>query len=151
MVVTTINRVPKHTPAEINKSIEQETEGRIRACASQGPAAITDRLVELDREWDIERAIEANAAIVMLAGTTLGLAVDRRWLALPAAVGAFLLQHAVQGWCPPVPVLRRLGFRTSREIEVERNALKAVRGDFGDVPSPAEGPAAARSALAAAR
>lgn len=151
MVVTTINRVPKHTPAEINKSIEQETEERIRACASQGPAAITDRLVALDHEWDIERAIEANAAILMLAGTTLGLTVDRRWLALPAAVGSFLLQHALQGWCPPVPVLRRLGFRTSREIEVERNALKAVRGDFGDVRTLAEGPAVAQRALAAAR
>ena len=151
MGVTTINRVPKHTPAEINKSIEQETAQRIRACASQGPVAITDRLVALDHEWDIERAIEANAAIAMLAGTTLGLAVDRRWLALPAAVGAFLLQHALQGWCPPVPVLRRMGFRTSREIEVERNALKAVRGDFGDARPLAEGATAALRALAAAR
>jgi hypothetical protein len=30
---------------------------------------------------------------------------------LPALVTAFLFQHAVQGWCPPVPILRRLGFR----------------------------------------
>jgi Protein of unknown function (DUF2892) len=150
MAVTTINRVPKHTPAEINKSIEQATEERIQACASQGPTAIKDRLVELDHEWDIERAIEANAAFFVVAGVTLGVAVDRRWLALPAAVGAFLLQHALQGWCPPVPVLRRLGFRTSREIEVERNALKAVRGDFGDVGAGAE-PATAQRALAAAR
>jgi hypothetical protein len=38
--------------------------------------------------------------------------------------------HAVQGWCPPVPVLRRLGFRTASEIDHERYALKALRGDF---------------------
>jgi hypothetical protein len=50
--------------------------------------------------------------------------VDRRFLALPAAVLGFLLQHAVQGWCPPVPVLRRLGFRTQTEIEDERHALE---------------------------
>jgi len=49
---------------------------------------------------------------------------------LPALVTGFLFQHAVQGWCPPVPVLRRLGFRTSYEIEEERQALKALRGDF---------------------
>ena len=42
----------------------------------------------------------------------------------------FLFQHAVQGWCPPIPILRRLGFRTSYEIEEERAALKALRGDF---------------------
>jgi hypothetical protein len=151
MAVTTINRVPKHTPAVINKAIEQATRDRIRACASRGPAAITDRLVELDREWDVERAIEANAAVAVIAGATLGLTLDRRWLALPAAVGAFLLQHALSGWCPPVPVLRRLGFRTSREIEVERNALKAVRGDFGDVRAGADGPFSAQRAVAAAR
>jgi hypothetical protein len=49
---------------------------------------------------------------------------------LPALVSGFLFQHAVQGWCPPVPVLRRLGFRTAYEIEEERRALKALRGDF---------------------
>jgi hypothetical protein len=150
MVVTTVNRVPKHTPAEINKSIEQATADRVRACAVQGSAAMADRLVELDHEWDIERAIEANAATAALVGLALGAAVDRRWLILPATVGAFLLQHALQGWCPPVPVLRRLGFRTSREIEVERNALKAVRGDFSDL-RPAPAGEASERAVAAAR
>jgi hypothetical protein len=29
-----------------------------------------------------------------------------------------------------VPVLRRLGFRTASEIDHERYALKALRGDF---------------------
>ena len=51
---------------------------------------------------------------------------SRRWLWLPGFVTAFLFQHAVQGWCPPVPLLRRLGVRTAREIELERSALKAA-------------------------
>jgi hypothetical protein len=84
----------------------------------------------LDEEWDIERALEANAASFAFTGTVLAATVDRRWLMLPAVVTAFLLQHAVQGWCPPVPVLRRLGYRTAREIDEERVALKALRGDF---------------------
>ena len=54
-------------------------------------------------------------------------------IALPIAVAGFLLQHAVQGWCPPVPVMRRLGFRTEREIDAERTALKALRGDFREI------------------
>jgi hypothetical protein len=45
-------------------------------------------------------------------------------------VGGFLFQHAIEGWCPPVPILRRLGFRTAREIDIERVALKTLRGDF---------------------
>jgi hypothetical protein len=151
MAVTTINRVPKHTPARLNKAIETATQDRIGVVAGQGALAIKERLVELDQEWDIERAIEANAAIVAMTGLALGALVDRRWLLVPAAVGGFLLQHALQGWCPPVPVLRRLGFRTSREIEVERNALKAVRGDYTGVGEGAPYPDSRQRALAAAR
>ena len=56
--------------------------------------------------------------------------MNRRWYLLPAAVATFLLQHAVQGWCPPVGLFRRLGVRTQREIDEERYALKVLRGDF---------------------
>jgi hypothetical protein len=87
------------------------------------PREIEQRLHELDHEWDIERAIEANAASIALAGIALGAFVNRRFLLLPAAVAGFLLQHALQGWCPPVPILRRLGYRTQTEIEAERRAL----------------------------
>jgi hypothetical protein len=60
--------------------------------------------------------------------------VDRRLFLLPAIVAGFLLQHALQGWCPPVPLFRHLGFRTAAEIDEERYALKALRGDFRNVP-----------------
>lgn len=71
--------------------------------------------------------------MLVFTGTVMARKGDRRWLALPALVAAFLFQHAIQGWCPPVPILRRLGFRTSYEIEQERQALKALRGDFQNV------------------
>ena len=76
--------------------------------------------------------------------------VDRRLLVLPGLVAAFLLQHALQGWCPPVPLFRHLGFRTAAEIDEERCALKALRGDFREVPA-GDGRAAAGQALQAVR
>jgi hypothetical protein len=129
MTTTTVNRVPRHTSEEINRRIEEETDERVRSLADN-PAAIQKRLRELDEEWDIERMLEANASALAFTGTVLGASVDRRWFAIPLIVGAFLFQHAIQGWCPPVPILRRLGFRTAREIEIERVALKTLRGDF---------------------
>ena len=93
-------------------------------------ATLSGRIRELEREWDVERTLEANAAIVALAGIVLGATVDRRFLAVPAAVAGFLLQHALQGWCPPLPILRRLGVRTSAEIHQEIIALRILRGDF---------------------
>jgi hypothetical protein len=92
-------------------------------------------LDELKDEWDIERVLEANAASVVLAGVVLGATVDRRFFALSGLVGLFLLQHAIQGWCPPLPFFRRRGVRTQSEIERERYALKAIRGDFAQVQS----------------
>jgi hypothetical protein len=89
--------------------------------------------------------LEANAASIALSGTALGLFLDRRFLVLPALVMAFLLQHALQGWCPPAPLLRRLGVRTSSEIEAERYALKAVRGDFSGGPAETGGTAMERA------
>jgi hypothetical protein len=129
MVAVSAHRVPSQTDEEVNARIRTAAERRI-AYYEQHPGEIPLRLDELDREWDIERTLEANASALALAGIALGVTSDRRWLGLPAAVAAFLLQHAVQGWCPPLPVLRRLGFRTVREIDQERYALKALRGDF---------------------
>ena len=125
----TVDRVPAHTAADVNRRIHDEMRERVQYLAAQ-PGRIPQRLKELDEEWDIERAIEANASALAFTGVALGATTDKRWLILPALVTAFLFQHAVQGWCPPVPILRRLGFRTAHEIEQERHALKAVQGDF---------------------
>ena len=129
MIATTRNRVRKHTPQAINQKIDLEIAQRVQKLAAER-GQIGERLRELDREWDIERAIELNASAIALTGVFLGATADRRFLMLPALVTGFLLQHAVQGWCPPVPLLRRMGFRTAQEIEKERHALKAVRGDY---------------------
>jgi hypothetical protein len=133
MFPSTVDRVPNRTSDAANEAIRDETERRIEQIRRQGPAAVERRLEELQEEWDIERVLEANAATATMVGVTLGATVDRRWFALPAVVGAFLLQHALQGWCPPLPVFRRLGFRTASEIDYERYALKALRGDFAEI------------------
>jgi len=137
MIPATTERVPLHTPGHINEQIRRQTEKNIAHYAAAGREAIERRLQELDQEWDIERTLEANAATVSLIGSGLGFFVDRRFFMLPALVAGFLLQHAVQGWCPPVPFFRRRGFRTEAEIDYERYALKALRGDFKRLPSAA--------------
>ncbi|HKR81327.1 MAG TPA: hypothetical protein VJR69_16595 [Nitrospira sp.] len=53
-------------------------------------------------EWVIKRTLEANSAAVSLIGLALGRLISRRWYFLPTAVATFLLQHAFEGWCPPV-------------------------------------------------
>ena len=130
MLPSTRERVPAHTSRADNAAIERRLSESLEYYA-QNPSQIDDRLRELDREWDIERAIELNASTLAFAGVLAGTFRDRRWLMLPAAVTAFLFQHAVQGWCPPVPVLRKIGFRTVYEIERERRGLHALKDRVG--------------------
>jgi len=130
MFPATTQRVRQNTSEEINLRIRQRTERRIMECIQAGPEAIDRRLDELDREWDIERCLETMAPTFSLIGLALGITKNRKWLIVPGIVQTFFLQHALQGWCPPVPALRRLGFRTMDEINQERYALKALRGDF---------------------
>ncbi|RWR20326.1 DUF2892 domain-containing protein [Agrococcus lahaulensis] len=93
---------------------------------------------DLNREWDVERALEVNASTLILVSATVAAVKTRSgWFLLPVVVAAFLLQHGLQGWCPPLPLLRRLGFRSQREIDAERTAVRLLRGDLrspSDVP-----------------
>jgi hypothetical protein len=128
----TADRIHRNTPDAVNARINQATARRV-ADLARHPDRIEARLRELDAEWDTERVLEANAAILALLGTLVGIFRDPRFLAVPAVVSAFLLQHALQGWCPPLPLIRRAGVRSAREIETERAALKAMRGDYANL------------------
>lgn len=134
MIPSTVHRVPQHTAEHVNERIRRETEARVARIVAAGGDAIDRRLAEIDHEWDIERTLEANAATLSVTGAALALFSDRRFALVPLVVCSFLLQHAVQGWCPPLPIFRRLGIRTQPEIDYERYALKSLRGDFRNLP-----------------
>jgi hypothetical protein len=114
------------------RKIDRQIERNIRFHHDQPDEVIEGRINELDREWSIERYLEANASSLALTGVVLGATVNKKWLLLSGVVLGFLFQHAVQGWCPPVPLLRRLGIRTRGEIDREKYALKALRGHSND-------------------
>lgn len=137
----TTTRVERHTDPAVNEAIRERADGAVIRLEAAGCDEITARLQQLGEEWDVERLLQTNASLLCIVGLGMGVLVDRRFLLFPAAVFAFLAQHAWQGWCPPIPVFRRLGVRTMREIERERYALKALRGDFDRVPLAGAAPA----------
>lgn len=124
------DRVRQHGSEKANEEVLREMRERIAYYASRPQDEVEQRLEELDREWDIERSLQMNAAVLSLVGLGLGVTVSRKWLLLPGVVAGFLLQHAVSGWCPPVSVFRRMKCRTRQEIDAEKFALRVQRGDF---------------------
>ena len=128
------DRVREHTAASVTRRIDRSTAADVDAAVVAGRDAILRRLVKLDYEWDIDRALFVNFAVAggasfaagLLRYTRTPLLARRRtgFFYLFGAQLGFLLLHGVVGWCPPVSVFRRLGFRTQREIEAERRDLR---------------------------
>jgi len=142
------DRVRANTAAEVNRRVDDQIERNIRHYSGQTKEEIYRRIQDLDREWDIERVLETMASSFSLTGIVLGAAVDRKWFLVPTIVLSFLLVHAIQGWCPPLPILRSLGIRTREEIDRERYALKALAGDFAGI---SKDPSRAEQTLAAVK
>jgi len=123
------DRIRRHTAGEVLRRIDDVTVASLSRCA-ESPAGTQQRLDRLDRESDTDRALEVEAATMGLIGLALGVFVRPQLLALPALVAGGVLLHATTGRYPLMPLFRRLGLRTAREIARERYALKALRGDF---------------------
>lgn len=142
------DRARRHTARSVLRRIDGDTLDHLLEVETR-PEAASRRLEALDREWDIDRTIEAEAAAMGLVGLVLGAFVRPAFLAVPATVGAAVFLFGTRGIYPLLPIFRRLGIRTAREIERERYAVKALRGDFNalpqDKPVPS-GEAAARPA-----
>src|SRR5581483_4904660 len=102
------DRVRAHTARAWNERIDEQTRQKLLYFAGRQDG-IPRRIEELDREWDVERWLETNASTLALAGLALGVTVDRKWFLVPGVVLSFLLVHAVRGWCPPLPLMRRMG------------------------------------------
>ena len=130
MTTQSHDRVRENTAPEINQRLDNAARKRVEKYANLSAGELSRRIEELDREWDVERVLELNASVLAFSGLCLSIARNRKWLILPGLVLPFLFQHAVQGWCPPLPLLRRLGVRSRKEIDREKYALKAIRGDF---------------------
>jgi hypothetical protein len=116
------DRVRRHTAPYVNARIDRLTNATLQERLDAGRDAIVARLAELDREWDVDRALMVNFAVAGAVALELG---RRRsgFLYLLRVQQAFLLLHAIVGWCPPLALLRRLGFRTAKEIAAERALL----------------------------
>ncbi len=99
---------------------------------------INQRLLELDNELDLETYIQTESSALTIAGAILGLTVNKKWLILPLATSILVIAGIARGRSIPLTLFKKIGYRTRTEIEKEKYALKAIRGDFKyllDVPN----------------
>ncbi|WIG99087.1 hypothetical protein KGD87_01230 [Myxococcus sp. SDU36] len=149
---TSSDTVRVHTPLVVNRRIDEHVERCVRHMAERGDRAeMTRYLARLEREWDINRALAVGTSALGLLGLLLGRRDGGRWRGLTAVAGGMLLQHSLSGFSPLSELLRVLGVRTRREIDLEKFAIKALRGDFERIPMEGGPMARANAALVAAQ
>jgi len=131
----TSKRVAIYTNPDVNEMIRNNTIENLMDYEDADVEEITRRIHDLNAEWDIERFTEAKAAASIMCVSMMGLSKHKCWSCIGLITGVFLMQHALVGWCPSVPVMRKMGIRTEEEINQEKMVLKALRKDFTHVKS----------------
>jgi hypothetical protein len=110
-------------------------EQRLACLADAGPHAITERLNQLEKEWSAGRMTKATIGVLIVVGLALTALANPWWLALPALGALFLLQYFYSNRSWLGATFHELGFRSGAEIDQEKFALKALRGDFKHLPT----------------
>lgn len=137
-IATEEKRVREQSSTETNLQIDEDILKNIKYYSDLSEEVINKRIKKLEREWDIERLLEINLSTLALTGILLSIIKHRSWIILSTVALGFFAQHAIQGWCPPLPVLRFFKKRTRNEINNEKHALKALRGDYEDIKTAEE-------------
>lgn len=152
-MMATQDKVRMHTPSVLNRQLDAEAEHRIAAFLEGGnnPAACQARITQLNREWEMERVLSLGVGAASVAAMLACRGLGRSMWFVPVVGGAMLVQQALTGGSLWVPLLRRMGFRTRQEIELEKYALKSLRGDFRRIPVEGGPLARANAAMVAAR
>lgn len=92
---------------------------------------IESRLKQLDVETSVEQIFELHDAANVTAGVLLSVITGKKkWLILPVLIAAVQSVQALYGVRLGTSLLHNYGFRTRAEIDKEKYALKALRGDF---------------------
>jgi hypothetical protein len=111
-------------------------EQRLACLADAGRPAITERLEEIEREWSAGRMTKATIGVGIVAGLALtALTMNSWWLILPTLGGLLLLQYLFTRSSWLGATFREMGYRSGAEIDQEKFALKALRGDFRHLPT----------------
>lgn len=130
---STTNRVADYTSPDVNEMIRNNTLENLSYMEDAEEAELTRRIQKLNSEWDMERFVEAKAAVCVMGCSLFGMGRHKFWSTMTLIAGTFLLQHALLGWCPSAPIMRKVGVRTAEEINQEKLVLKMLRKDFAHV------------------
>ena len=141
-----------HAPSTVNRRIDAHVEECVRCMAERADRAeMSQYLQKLEHEWEMHRAVAVGGSALALLGLLVGRKGGHGWHVVSGVTLALLLQQGITGFGPLSALVRAWGVRTRREIDLEKFAIKALRGDFERIPNDGGPLARANAALVAAQ
>ena len=124
-----------HRAPHLHASHQDQLTRNLARVVEEGPAAIEQRLESLSWEWSSGRLAKIAIGFVILTGAVLSVYVSPWFMIVPALGGMLLVQFffAPKSWVGEI--FHSMGYRRRDEIEQERLALRALRGDFRNIPT----------------
>ncbi|MBX9724449.1 MAG: hypothetical protein K2X81_23770 [Candidatus Obscuribacterales bacterium] len=113
----------------IDCPLDRRTEHNIHAYSMQTREAIDEHLRELDREWSTERTNATIGNVIALLGLVLGAFISSWFLLIPLTTCLFSLAHNVFNFTPLLTLWRHSNMRANCQINTEKFAMKAMRGN----------------------
>ncbi len=117
---------------------QESLEKRLACLADAGPEAITERLNHIDAIWSAGRMTKAVIGVAIIVGLVLAAAINWWWLILPSVGGLLLIQYLFGRTSWLSLLFQELGFHSGADLDREKMALKAMRGDFRNLPTVTE-------------
>ncbi len=116
-------------PTRSMSPISRQTEHNIHLYAVQPREALNRHILELEKEWSIERMIAAGASVLSMVFIVLGALVSPWFLILPAIVSACFLANTISRCSPALTALQGKGRRRGCDIDEETFAMKFLESD----------------------
>jgi len=125
--------VPTGSGLKLRREVNRNTARSIQYYSSRPIHFISQRIEELEQEVPLEAFVYRGGAALTIASLALLLSRPKHraaWI-FAACIAALQLQYSSQGRSVLTDILRKRGYRSRKEIEIEKYSLQALRGDFG--------------------
>jgi hypothetical protein len=122
---------PTGPDVKLRREVNRNTARSIQYYSNRPIQSVSKRIEELEEEISLEAFVYRGGTGLAILALLLSRLKNRAAWILAVCITALQLQYSCQGRSVLTDVLRKRGYRSRKEIEVEKYSLQALRGDFG--------------------
>ncbi|MBV9106799.1 MAG: hypothetical protein JO066_13060 [Verrucomicrobia bacterium] len=122
---------PSGSEMKLRREVNRDTARSIQYYSKRPIQFVSKRIEELEHEIPLEAFVYRGGTALAILALLLSRLKNRAAWIFALCITALQLQYSYQDRSALTDLLRKRGYRSRKEIEVEKHSLQALRGDFG--------------------